>query len=263
MSGGSTSTLSHEQYLTVVQADARRFADLVATADPTARVPSCPDWDLAELCRHTGLVHRWVTQVVRTRAQDRIAFDGLPDATLPDSPAERSEWLLRGAAELVDLLRAGGTDTEVWGWAREQHTGWWGRRMAHETLVHRIDAELAAGRPSTVAPDLAADAIDELLHNAGAPTARTYSRRDRLRGEGGTLHVHCTDTHGEWLLRRTPDGFAYDLGHAKGEAALRGPAAQLMLLLLHRLPDGTAATDVEVLGDAPLVDLWLDGLTFG
>ena len=262
MSDQSTGQLSHERYLTAVQADARRFADVVATSDPAARVPSCPDWDLTELCRHTGLVHRWVTQVVRTRARERIGFDGLPDATLPDTPAGRSEWLLRGAADVVERLRDSGTDTEVWGWASEQHTGWWGRRMAHETLVHRIDAELAAGRPSTVEPELAADAIDELLHNAGAPAARAYPRRDRLRGEGGTLHLHCTDAQGEWLLRRTPDGFAYDRAHAKGDAALRGPAAQLMRLLLKRLPAGPAAGGVEVHGDASVVDLWLDGLTF-
>jgi hypothetical protein len=36
--------------------------------------------------------------------------------------------------------------------------------MAQETVIHRVDAELAAGAPVAVIPgDLAADGIDELL----------------------------------------------------------------------------------------------------
>lgn len=255
--------LTHQRYLASVAADAGRLAELVAEGDPVARVPSCPEWDLAELCRHTGMVHRWVAEVLRSRSRERIGWDGLPDARLPDRPEGRAEWLRRGAAEVVDLLGAAGEDTAVWGWAREQHSGWWGRRMAHETLVHRIDAELTLDQPSLVEPELAVDNIDELLHNAGAPMARAFPNRDRLRGEGGTLHLHCTDVPGEWLLRRTPDGFGYEHGHAKGEAALRGPAARLMLLLNKRLPGGPTPTTsgVDTIGDATLVDLWLDGLT--
>ena len=106
---------------------------------------------------------------------------------------------------------------------------------------------------------LAADGIDELLHNAGAEAARAYPYRDRLRGEGGTLHLHCTDVHGEWLLRRTAEGFAYEPGHAKGDAVLRGPAAELMRLLTKRLPEGDG--EVQRFGDDAVIALWLDGLT--
>ena len=260
MTGATAGQWDHERYLTAVEAEARRFAEAVAQGAPAARVPSCPDWDLAELCRHQGSVHRWVTRIVGTRAQGRVGWDALPDPDMPADASGQAEWLLRGALTMVGLLRETGPDVQVWGWAAEQHTGWWGRRMAHETLVHRVDAELAWGQVGPVDAELAADGIDELLHNAAAPAARAFPRRGRLRGEGGTLHLHCTDVHGEWMLRRTPEGFGYEPGHGKGEAALRGPAAELMLLLNKRLPDGR--NDVEVLGDDDLVALWLDGLTF-
>ena len=42
--------------------------------------------------------------------------------------------------------------------------GFWFRRMAQETVIHRIDAELGAGASIAPAPDdLAVDGIDELL----------------------------------------------------------------------------------------------------
>jgi uncharacterized protein (TIGR03083 family) len=253
--------LEHERYVTALESDARLFAAAVAGGDPAARVESCPEWALADLCRHQGIVHRWVAQVIRTRAQERLPFTDLPDSEMPEDPAGQAEWLLRGAGQLVELLRDRGPAEPVWGWALEQHTGFWGRRMAHETLVHRIDAEAAVGPVGPVDAELAADGIDELVHNAMAPASRVYSKRGVLRGEGGTLHLHCTDVHGEWLLRRTPEGFSYEEGHGKGEAAVRGPAVEVMLLLLNRLPEGRGG--VEVLGDKAVLELWLEGLTFG
>ena len=38
----------------------------------------------------------------------------------------------------------------------------------------------------------------------------------------GSLHLHCTDTNGEWLMS-LDDGFELVRAHAKGAAALRGP----------------------------------------
>ena len=254
--------LRHERYLERVEADAERFADMVAEGDPKAEVPSCPGWQLADLCAHQGNVHRWVTQIVTTRSRERVGWGALPDAGIPTDPAGQADWLLRGALAVTAVLREAGTGTEVWGWAGEHSTGWWGRRMAHETLVHRIDAELAVdGRPGRIDAELAADNIDELLNNAVAPASRAFPNRGLLRGEGDTLHLHCTDVPGEWLLRRAqvPEGFAYAEGHAKGDAAVRGSAEELMLLVNKRLPDGR--NDLEVIGDQRLLPLWLEGLT--
>ena len=68
---------------------------------------------------------------------------------------------------------------------------------------------------------------------------------------GATLHLHCTDDGraegtGEWLLRLTAEGAEVTRAHAKGEAALRGPASDLLLAVWHRF--GLDA--VDVVGDA-------------
>ena len=45
-----------------------------------------------------------------------------------------------------------------------RRAGFWPRRMAHETTVHRVDAEQAAGRPVAPVPAaLAVDGIDEVF----------------------------------------------------------------------------------------------------
>lgn len=77
--------------------------------------------------------------------------------------------------------------------------------------------------------------------------------------EGRTLHVHATDDglngSGEWLVSHAPSGVAVERGHGKSDAALSGPAAQLLFVLLRRLPPGDAS--VEVFGDAGLLEHWL------
>jgi hypothetical protein len=112
--------------------------------------------------------------------------------------------------------------------------------------------------------DLAADNVDELLHNATARGARAFPNLKALAVTGaepqegdGTLHLHCTDAPGEWLLRRTAEGFAYDEGHAKGAAAVRGSARELLLWINRR-----GAAEVEVLGDTEVARLWSEGLVF-
>ena len=114
--------------------------------------------------------------------------------------------------------------TPVWTWGRDKHAGFVLRRMAHETAVHRLDAERTAGREHTIDAELAADGIDEFLFeflmwvdpNAGALA--------------GSVHLHCTDVAGEWLVGDDGHG-GYDVtrAHAKGDAAVRGPAADLLL----------------------------------
>jgi uncharacterized protein (TIGR03083 family) len=113
--------------------------------------------------------------------------------------------------------------------------------MAHETTIHRVDAELAAGRPvGPIAPDLAVDGIDEVL-TVFVPVFGP----DRSPGDGRTVHLHATDTEGEWLVRFDPGAVTVETGHAKGDAAVRGPAGELLLWLWGRRPlDG-----LEVFGD--------------
>jgi hypothetical protein len=113
----------------------------------------------------------------------------------------------------------------------------------------------------TVAPDLAADAIDELLDLFSDPLVRSASPRlAELRGPGKSIHLHATDAEpelsAEWLIELGSDGYTWRHGHEQATVALRGPLADVLLVFYRRLPADSER--VEVLGDAALLDFWLD-----
>ncbi len=216
--------------------------------DLGAAVAGCPGWDVAELIRHTGLIHRWVTTMVSQHAEERLSRRELPE------PPERGtlvEWFRQGAGELCDTLEGAGTDSPVWNWTPHEPrtTAFWYRRMAQETAVHRWDAEAAAGSPPPIDPELAVDGIAEMFE-VHLPLLAGRGGVDL----GGSLHVHATDADGEWTLR--PDGQvpSVETGHAKGDAAVRGPASALLLALWGR---GTV-DQLEVCGEAAIFTRWRD-----
>jgi uncharacterized protein (TIGR03083 family) len=131
--------------------------------------------------------------------------------------------------------------------------GFWQRRQAHETAMHRIDAEAAAGDVHPIDAELAADGIDEWLELV----AHTPWRQPPT-GDGETLHFHCTDVTGEWLLRLQPDGLEVEREHAKGDVAARGAASDLLCWLQGRGPIDL----LEVFGDEMLLARWRDVTQF-
>ena len=70
--------------------------------------------------------------------------------------------------------------------------------------MHRWDAETAAGRSYSIDPEIA-DSIDEFLEMS-APSVN-----DGAAPLGGSVHVHCTDTPGEWFIQPTTDGVGLDV----------------------------------------------------
>jgi hypothetical protein len=113
--------------------------------------------------------------------------------------------------------------------------------MGHETTIHRVDAEQAAGRAvGPIDPAVAVDGIDELF-SVFLP-ARGAGRSP---GDGRTVHLHATDAEGEWLIRFAAGDLTVEVGHAKGDAAVRGPAGDLQLWLWGRHP----LEALEVFGD--------------
>lgn len=226
------------------------FADLAATAAPDTPVPTCPGWTLKQLFRHVGRGDRWAATIVRTGrpADPRDVADGRP----PDDGLV--EWLRGGPQAILDAVADVGADTEVWTFTGPRPASWWIRRREHEVLVHRADAALALGADFAVPADRAADGLSEYL---GLVAARTPDPDDPVLADGAVLHLHATDDGlgpaGEWLVRGTGGGIAWDHGHAKGDVAVRGPAADLVLALMRRRP----ADSVERIGDAALWEHWL------
>ena len=252
--------MEHEEYCARTGAEIARMAEVTAGAAPRTPVPACPGWDLAKLVKHAGIVHRWAAAIVATRATERIAQNAL-DVGLPAEQSAYPQWLAAGAAPLVTALRAAGPRTVVWTFVGDRDTSWWARRMLHETTVHRADAELALGLTPEVDAVAAADGIDEFLSN-GLIASRPSARLAELPA-GQSIHLHATDDGlgeaGEWLISIGDAGYAWSHGHAKGNVAVRGPAAVLLLLTYGRArPDDER---LQVFGDPALLASWQEIMT--
>jgi uncharacterized protein (TIGR03083 family) len=244
--------LATEQLVRDVPAWTDRLAALLEGADPGTPVPTTPDWTLADLARHVGFAFRWMTTIVATRATAPVRGRDTKGRPAPDDPAETPSWLREGAAELVGAVRSVGPSTPVWTWAGgPQPAEWWLQRMLYELVVHVADAAIASGEPVTIDAELAAAGIDEWL--TILPFVHADDMPDALPS-GRSMHLHGLDG-GEWLLRGTPDGLAWERGHTKADVAVRGTAGALYLLLNRRL----SADDpgFEIYGDRAVLDTWL------
>lgn len=135
--------------------------------------------------------------------------------------------------------------------------------MTHETVVHRVDAALTVGAEYRLAPELAADTIDEWLDIVTyVQAAKLAPAAAELRGPGRSIHLHATDAPGaEWLIELGEDGVSWRRGHEKATVALRGPLTDVLGVFYRRLPADSPR--VEVLGDAELLDFWLQRASFG
>ena len=256
--------LSADRYVVEIEASTAGLAEILAEHDQSLPIPTCPEWTLRHLVTHVGRAHRWAAEITRTRSDAPIPFREVPDGKLPDDRAGQRAWLRAGAARIVGAVREAGSDL-VWSFTGPVPAGFWLRRMAHETLVHRADAQLAAGAEPepVIEAEVAADAIDEWLMllsgGLGSP-----GERARALPAGAGLHIHATDDglggRGEWMVRHAAGGLAVEPGHGKGDAALTGPAASLLLVLMRRRPASGPA--VTVYGDSAVVDGWLASTAF-
>jgi uncharacterized protein (TIGR03083 family) len=253
--------ITAERWYAEIEASTEIMAEIVHGADLTGPVPTCPEWTLRQLATHVGRAHRWAAEIASTRSAEFIPFRQVPDGRIPDDPALHAPWLRAGAELVIRAVREAGSDP-VWTFAELRPASFWARRMAHETAVHRADAEIAVGRQPEFEPDLAVDAIDEWLGFMSGVVAAD-ERADALP-DGAVLHVHATDEgldgDGEWLVRREGPEVTVQPGHGKGDVALRGPASRLLLVLLRRVPPDDP--QVEVLGDPALLTGWLAGTPF-
>ncbi len=240
--------MEHREFLDVVVAEAGALADAARAAGPEAAVPATPEWSMAKLAKHTGTTHRWATAVVTTRA---FANPGDLDLGLPETDAGYADWIEAGAAAFRATLAAADPDAECWSWGADPHVRFWSRRMAHETAVHRWDAQSALGASAPIPTGLAVDGIDERLANLPPSLEFGPDPPEILTGTGQTLHLHTTDADGEWLIRFDPEGMTVTREHAKGDCAIRGPASDLLLFLVGRRElDGLDVFgDLAVIGD--------------
>ncbi|WP_338933107.1 maleylpyruvate isomerase family mycothiol-dependent enzyme [Streptomyces netropsis] len=241
-----------------IATETARFVDVVKGASLATPVPSCPGWTLVDLVRHTGSVQRWFSVLLRQRVQEPPRSRDV-ELRLPASEDGYADWLTASADEAASTFAGLDPDAPMWAWGADQHARFWVRRMLFETLMHRVDAELAVGLQPVIDRDLAADGVDEFLVNL--PFAAFFAPKvNNLRGNGETVHFRCTDTSGDWLVHLRPDGFSVEAKAASTEtttsadAAIHAAAADLLLLMYGRLDRGADA--FEVRGNEDLLTRW-------
>jgi uncharacterized protein (TIGR03083 family) len=231
--------MENEQYLESLARDSDALADAAAAAGPDAAVPTCPGWTVEDLLRHCAGGDRWARTIVETGSREHAPRDLPPDAP---TGADLVPYFREGAKALVDTLAAADPGASVWTFSPADRTArFWYRRRAQESAVHRFDAQSAAGTTAPMGTELAVDGIDEFLtvflpRLVGGVTAL----------DDATVHLHCTDTEGEWLIVRDGDDLVVTREHAKGDVAARGTASDLTLFLWGRV----GADPLEVFGNA-------------
>lgn len=203
-----------------------------------ASVASCGTWSMGDLVWHLTEVYSLFGQVVAGRL---LSAD---DVVRGQRPADSD--LLDGCAAALESVAAAldGADdsTPAWSFTADRTVGFIRRRMAVETVVHRWDAQRAAGLDAGIDGPLASAGIDEFLHHF------VHRRHRDAEAVGGSVHVHCGDVPGEWTLRPDPSTgeWVTTREHAKGDCALRGTASDLLLALWRRVP----LSALDVVGDA-------------
>ena len=237
--------LTNAEYLAVLRCEGDAFADSIARALSTP-VTSCEPWVGADLLWHMIEVHYSWKFIVESHLMN-------PDDYVPRSkPADKdllSEFNA-GLDELIRVLSSTDSARSCWTWAGIQDVAWVTRRMAHETAVHAWDAHGAAGNTAEIDASLASDGIDEFVH-----VMVMSNLREEEAPLSGSVHIHCTDVDGDWLIVPTvTTDVVVTREHSKGDCAIRGSASSLLLGLWRRIP----MSSLEVIGSADVAAQFLN-----
>lgn len=248
------STVEISEHITIVGREAKGLAAAAERGGLEVDMTCCPDWNMRDLVRHVSEIHLWAAARVAKRADNLWPEDisehveSWPDLAVfwPDDDALIG-WYLETNANLVSVLESAPPDLDCPTFLpAPSPLAMWARRQAHETAVHRFDAQDAIGAAEAFEPAFAADGLDELLVGF-AP------RRNKFPVEE-TQHmvVHTQDTDDSWHLTMQPDGITTVRGDGPADLTLTGDASDLYLALWNRAPDST----VSVSGKAELLDAW-------
>jgi uncharacterized protein (TIGR03083 family) len=204
----------------------------LANGDLTAPVPSCPEWTLADLLSHVAHVYLHKVETMRHNSS--------PDPWPPPPTGEtEAELLDRGYRELRAEFAARPVTEQVLTWyGPDQTVGFWLRRMTQETVIHRIDAELAAGVASRPVPDdLAADGIDEVLRIFLAWASKEWLEdfaEPLAKGDGSVL----VSAGGQsWLVAWDSSGVSTEPGKGAADAEIAGAPDAVLRWLWRRAGD--------------------------
>ena len=220
--------LERDDIFRFIESESAAAAATITAASLDARVPSCPDWSLAELIGHLSRVQRFWAHAVRAGGTERQAP---PEENPPDDAKQLENWFNASTREFLSALHDVAWDAPAWTWWKENRTvGAIARHQVQEAAVHRWDAQRAIGRADPLPTMVAVDGVDEFLWIAR-----------QLRGPE-PIAFHATDT-----------GDTFSAGPGAPLATASSSASDLVLLLYGRV----TADEVAVSGDRPRLDAFL------
>jgi uncharacterized protein (TIGR03083 family) len=229
----------------------RRQGELLATAadrtDLDVPIPTCPGWVMRDLLRHIGDVHRWAGAHVAERRTEPIRRVEEIAGPLP-ADAGLLDWFREGHAGLLTTLETADPDVRCWSFLpAPSPLAFWARRQAHETGMHRVDAEGPGGRITPFEAPLATDGVDEMLFGfLGRPNDEAESAQPR------TLGLHATDTGDNWFVRIADGSVEASREGREAECTVDGSASDLHLLLWNR----RSSDGLDVRGDTSVLAFW-------
>lgn len=234
-------------FVAQIENQASSMRSAAVKAGPSAPVPSCPEWTVLELVRHQASVHSWAAQAIVTAPEA-----GLP--AWPKAPEDWDEalaWWDSQVQTLVANLRDTPADSPAWTFDGTNRAGWWARRQAHETSIHRLDAELATGHdvPTLLFDSaFAADGIDEFL----TVMVPRQLQKGRVISATGRILVHAADAGRAWevtlVAGKAPVVSAVHDSAVDSDATIAGTADAIYRALWGR------PSHAIVSGDASLLD---------
>ncbi len=246
-----------DEHIAALRREGGQLADAAERAGLGAAVPPCQPWLVKDLLRHTGYIHRWAARHV-TECPGSV-IDGPPEADiLRGGPADPDllSWFRAGHAALVETLSTADPGLQCATlMPAVSPLAFWARRQAHETAIHRADADSASGSRPQYPPDFAADGVDELIMGFG--------QRRKYRpsaAHDGTMRVQLTDTGDAWHVgaeagriqaRREPASGGSPAG---ADCTVSGQASGVYLFLWNRSDAATA--DVSITGDTSFLAGW-------
>lgn len=220
--------LTFEHYRERLARDHSRMVEL-APPSLAAVVPACPGWTVEDLLRHTAMVYLHKAESIRTGAK--------PTGTWP--PAELAQMdpvhaLQQCYGRLIEQFDSHTPEDPAFTWVKDdQSVGFWIRRLAHETSIHRYDLESALGIATPIDPDLATDGIDEIL------TVMLVRSKPDDDATGATLTLRSAGL--AWTLAIARDVVTLERQVSdRADAQISGRPSELLLWLWGRgpLPEG-------------------------
>lgn len=188
---------------------------------------ACPGWTVADLIRHLGGVHRNITQAIENRGSVQTGRASRASKQPPEVEAKLNQWLQSGGEVLLSVLDEE-PSTPSWTFdPHDQTVGFWQARMALETALHRVDAEVALGKRTAIPAKLAADGVTEVIH----VMVRLGVVDGRLGLPDYAITLHATDTGDTWQL-----------GEGTVAGTVSGEAEQLLMCCWRRQNPGRALT---------------------